>query len=69
MQTCCKVSCGCVVGLMLFEWFMCRVYSTVMWVHVHHSHGSSSESQERTVHICKGIYAWQLFVQSSQLEL
>lgn len=39
-----------------FERLLCRIYSSIIWVHVQHVHGSSSESQERTVHICKGTW-------------
>ena len=38
-ETRCKVSCRCVVGLTLCEWLPCRIYSSIVWVHLQHIHG------------------------------
>lgn len=56
MPTLCKVSCRRVVGLMLFEQLLCRICPTIIWVRVQHLPGSSGESQERSVCICKDTW-------------
>lgn len=55
MPTLCKVSCRCVVGLMLFEHFLCRICPTIIWVCVQFFPGSCGEFR-RGVCVCKDTW-------------